>query len=244
MDGVVPLRSWVDWCRYIAGKGISIEQETGNIVCGMNQLLPSLLSTNYKKTSQILQEMDQSIQTSSTSTRENSDATSRYSQVNTPDPTGSSGHDSGSKGEGKQGEDETEELAELIKAILQTVWTNSSPAMRERSQVFKAYRPDKDDEGPDDPWRWRFDDEYDDNSRFDRDLLGDNVSLKGFGLPEPHQIEKLVKIMLAEGETTREAGLGNHQMMFAECPMRLNKCSVTRHPKSVETMVWFDYALQ
>lgn len=188
------------------------------------------------------------MQTPSLSTKDHkSDATSQHSQDDTLDPTVSSGNNSERKTKGSQGEDETAKLAELVKVILETVWENSSPDMKQRSQVFKAHRPDEDNMGLDDPWRWRFDDKYDEYtqySRFDRILLGGNVTLEGFGRPEADQIERLVKIVSPVGQTKRQAELGGHQMTFAGCPVRLNECSVERLTTSVRIQVWFEYAPQ
>jgi len=183
--------------------------------------------------------MDRSIQTPSFSTKgNNSDATSRYSQDNTPDPTGSSGNDSDSKGEGKQGEDGTEELAKHVKAILETAWEDFSPAFKKASEVFKARQPTEDSAESRVSLRWRFDSAKED-SELRSVLSGLSFPLAIMGRVEVEQIKDLVGLIPPMVGNRCEADLGQYRMTFTEVEMGLEKCTVNQLEQSYLVDVGF-----
>jgi hypothetical protein len=231
MDGLIPLRSWADWCVYIPGKGSLIEQETGNIVCWMNQLLPSLLSTNYKKTGQALQEMGSSMEKPSISTEHHrSDVTSQYTKNGTPDPTSYSGNDSERDSEGRQGKGGTKKVAELVKAILETAWKDSSP------EVQSCLKETLQEQGPDAvsgaDWQWQYSAPSNGHSRLSRDLSDPPVAVERIGTSHYAQIGEVFtsEAMLPPGRDERKALLGDYQMMFAGCLIR---CGMSDTPERV-----------
>jgi hypothetical protein len=173
------------------------------------------------------------------------DATSQYWKDGTPDPTSYSGNDSERNSEGRQGEDGTKKVAELVKAILETAWKDSSPeAKRCLEKTLQEQGPDA-VSGAD--WQWQYSAPSNEHSRLSRDLTGgDRVTVERIGTPHYTQIEEVFKseAMLPPGRDVRKALLGGYQMMFAGCLIRLNECSVEQYPTSVHISIWFEYAPQ
>lgn len=172
----------------------------------------------------------------STTEGHQSDATSRYSRDGTPDPTENLGNDS------ERREDRTEQLAELVKDILETAWEDSSTEVQRCLE--KTLQAQEQYAGSGTAWRWSYSTTYDDYSRLSRDLTGgDRVTVEGIGPPRYTQIEELFEsgAMLFLGGTKRDALLGGYQMILAGCLIRLNECSVEQYPTSVHISIWFEY---
>jgi hypothetical protein len=184
--------------------------------------------------------MGSSMEKPSTTEGHQSDATSRYSRDGTPDPTENSGKESEREGEGRQGEDGTRKVAELVKAILDTAWKDSD------SEVQMCLQETLQGQGPDAvsgaDWQWQYSAPLNEHSRLSRDLSDPPVTVGGIGTPAYTQIEEVFEneAMLSPGRDERKALLGGYQMMFAGCPIRLNKCIVGLYRTSVHISIWFD----
>lgn len=165
-----------------------------------------------------------------------SDATSQYSQGDTTDPTENSGNDSVRR------EDRNEQLAELVKDILETAWKESS------TEVQTCLEETLQEQGPDAvsgaDWQWQYSAPLNEHSRLSRDLSDPPVAVGRIGTPYYRQIEE-VWAMLPPRKDERRALLGGHRMMLAGCHIRLNKCTVGRYTtNSVHISVWFERSSQ